>query len=215
MRRRTEIGPDLLIGQAVRLPDFQPDRLLAALQQWPVDAVHRHPVDKPLPLLPVPPRHRVAVSAVVEEKPLFGAASLPDLGRRQRQFPLELQRSGRLPVEVDFRLVAQVPVESHRQALGRVAAQDDVSIFRLELKDILAIGDRNQLDRKTVGLPWQYPPDQFASGPERRRHRCVGHGNGRYRRSLLGRTKARQNGTQRQDEDKSGFVHNKSFGDKS
>ena len=52
-----------------------PDRLLAGDRQRHVDAVQGHPVDHPLPLRPVPPGHRVAERAVVEEVAVLEAGS--------------------------------------------------------------------------------------------------------------------------------------------
>ena len=66
-------GEELLnffLGDAVGLPDFEPGGFLAALEQGSVDAVHGHPIDKSLPLVPFPKREAISERAVVEGEAL-------------------------------------------------------------------------------------------------------------------------------------------------
>ena len=73
VRRTGEITANLLVGHPELPPHLVPDGLLSRDGERHIDTVQRHPVDKPLPLRPLPPRHRVAVGAVVMNRVKSGA----------------------------------------------------------------------------------------------------------------------------------------------
>ena len=57
----------LLLGQAHIVKDFLPDGFLTGDGQRHVNPVHGHIVDHLFPAGPIPPRHRIAEGAVIEE----------------------------------------------------------------------------------------------------------------------------------------------------
>ena len=83
--RSREVGAHLLIAHAHAGPHVIPHRLLSRDGERQVHAVQGHPIDEAFPVLPLPERHRVAPSAIVEEKTLRHARFHPLGGRHVGQ----------------------------------------------------------------------------------------------------------------------------------
>ena len=143
--KRIDLGVRHPEAPAYRLPH----RLLPGHRQRLVDAVQRHPVDARLPLRPVPPRHRVAKRAVVEEIPRFRPGLPPHhrrhRGQRHRQAGLAaVHRHGRM------RKVLEVPVQPDRHRQRRIPADHDLPGAARELEHVAAGGVRDRLEDKAI-----------------------------------------------------------------
>ena len=136
VRGAGEISPDLFVGQAHFCPDPIPDGLLAGDGEGEVDALQGHPVDEMLPFAPLPPGHRVAVGAVVEEEAVLHPGlhfhGLGDL----REFPGNVDPVPGEPAYVHEAVVLQVVVQAHRHRVRIVAFDDDAGALGTEAEHV-------------------------------------------------------------------------------
>ena len=112
MGRTGEIRAYFLVRKAVPAPDLLPHRLLAGVRQRHINAVEGHPVDEPFPILPLPPRHRVAEGAIVEEKPVLYICTHAHGSIDGRHIGRIFNRFKRIPRNCDPTVVLEVVVES-------------------------------------------------------------------------------------------------------
>ena len=68
--RSRKVSADLFVAHSELAPDLLPYGFLAGDGERPVDAVKGHPVDKSLPVFPVPPHQRIAEGTIVKEETL-------------------------------------------------------------------------------------------------------------------------------------------------
>ena len=123
VRRAGEVVPHFLVGEAHLGPNLVPDGLLAGDGERQVDAVQGHPVDEMLPIGPLPPRHRVAVSAVVQEEAVLDAGRRLHGLRNGRQFLGQGERVTQQPAVLHVAVVLEIVVQAHGHRI-RVIADD-------------------------------------------------------------------------------------------
>ena len=92
-----EIGTYLVVVHAHLTPDLLPYCLLPRQGQGHIYPIEGHPVDEPLPLLPLPPHHGVAIRAVVEKETDRHLALMGDLARHRGQHRGQLHRLTGIP----------------------------------------------------------------------------------------------------------------------
>ena len=154
MRRTGKIATNLLIGQTVLLPHFIPDSLLTGDSQRHGDAVQRHPVDETFPLLPLPPRHRIAERAVVEEEPFPYQSLLAHRLYNQRVMAWKLHRLVRVPRHIHMRVVLQVIIEPHRHGVVVVAGDADFAVHRLQQEVIQRVRLADKHKVRVIGTQY-------------------------------------------------------------
>ena len=162
VRRRAEIGADLLVRHPEFLPDLVPDSLLAGDGERQGYAVHRHPVNEALPLLPSPPGHRVAVGAVVQEEAVLDTGIAADGRLHARQPPGQLDGLVLEPGDVDVRHVLEVPVQAHRLGIDVVAGDTDLASGLFHLEEVLV--GRGLDEFETGSFPAQDPMGEVVGG---------------------------------------------------
>ena len=162
-RRPGQKRGDLGVAHPQPLADRLPDRFLAGDRQRHVHAVQGHPVDQFLPLVPVPPRQRVAEAAVVQEVAILRPSDLPDFRchRRQRIGQVQLAAVQR---DVAMAEVIEVPVQPRGHGNARVAANHHSVAARFDLEHIPAVFRRQDLEFKPVRVLGQQPLQQAAGG---------------------------------------------------
>ena len=118
MGRTGEVALDRLRIETELRPDIKPHLLLTGDSQGHGDTLEGHPVDKPLPVSPLPVRHTVAEGAVVEEEPLrHNCRSLKrTLGIGETIGQLHLIIGVR--AYIGMTVLAEVPIEPHREGKG-------------------------------------------------------------------------------------------------
>ena len=91
------------------------------------------------PFLPVPPRHRVAESAVVQEETLLHPCTdcerLLDDGQRGRHLELVFH----IPRDSRVAIVFQVIVQTDSHTVGRIAADDELAVLRREREEVAVL----------------------------------------------------------------------------
>ena len=163
VRRTGEVGAHLFGRKAHLRPNLVPDRLLSGDGQRQVHAVERHPVDHVLPLLPVPPGHRVAVGAVVEEEAVRHACLDPDRIFHRRKTARHPERVPDKPANLAVTVIFQVIVETHRHCPGVVAANHNPASILPERK-IIRLSGGKRFKREAVRLGGKHAGGQRRSG---------------------------------------------------
>ena len=117
----------LLIGHAVLAPYLLPYGLLTGDGKGHVDAVERHPVDEALPLFPLPPGHRIAEGAIVQEEPDGHFHFGRDLARDGRQHRWQLYGVEVEPTDICKAILLEVAVQPHRHGVGIVSLDEHLT----------------------------------------------------------------------------------------
>ena len=150
----------LAAGEADLYPRF------GRTMEWDIAAGHAvqgHPVDQFLPLLPVPPRQRIAEAAVVQEVAILRPSDLPDFRchRRQRIGQVQLAAVQR---DVAMAVVIEVPVQPRGHGNARIAANHHALAARFDLEYVPAVFGRQNLEFKPVHVLGQQPLQQAPGG---------------------------------------------------
>ena len=135
-----EIAADFFIRKPQLRPDLVPDRFLTGDGQRQVDAVEGHPVDEVLPFLPVPPGHRIAIRAVVQEETLRNAGIHPHGGLEPGKRLGHRALVPGEPADVGVAVIFQIIVEAHGHRVGVVAAHHDPAAFAAQDEIVTGIG---------------------------------------------------------------------------
>ena len=149
VRRTGEVAADLLVRHPELLPHFVPDGLLSGDGERHVDAVQRHPVDEPLPLRPFPPRHRVAVGAVVQEEAVLDAGRRLHRLRNGRKLLGQGERVTQQPAVLHMAVVLEIVVQAHGHRIRVIADDGELSAALFQPEE--------------VALPFRLLEDEMAS----------------------------------------------------
>ena len=168
--RAGKILGDLAVTHAQTPTHRLPDCLLPGHGQGGIHTVQGHPIDKPLPLVKVPPRQRVAKTTVVQEVTVLRPGRASDLlvHRRQGIWQIHLAATpGHMAVTVVF----EIPIQPHGQGHAIIAADNHLSRVSFDLKDILSRLLRDHL--KLKGIPVLIGRKQPLQQASCRRHRGI------------------------------------------
>src|SRR6185437_8452642 len=156
---------DLLPGESKVAENLSPDGFLSGDREWGIDALQRHPVDHRLPIVPVPPRHRVGKRAVVEE--VADAVRRDDVHGcrywRQRVGQCDGRKRERRIHPGD---VLQIPIERRGDGDTGGAAENDVRSFALDLEYVEACAVGHRGDFEPAGARRNHPGHEGPGGDE-------------------------------------------------
>ena len=139
MRRAGEMCTYLFVTEAETSPDSLPDSLLTGGGKGYVDSIQRHPVYEAFPLLPSPPRHRVAESAIVKVEPPRHPCRHTHFFRNRRKGFRHLDGMCGIFRYRGLAIIVQVVVETHGHCSGVVGGNDYLPPFRAKFEDICAV----------------------------------------------------------------------------
>ena len=114
IRRSREVRAYFDVRHSHFRPDFMPHGFLSGNCQRHIYTIKGHPVNKALPFLPLPPRHRVTIRAVIQEKTSIHSRFRNHLLTNHRQFFRNFNGYIRIPRHCSETVIFQVMVQSHR-----------------------------------------------------------------------------------------------------
>ena len=112
MCRACEIIAYFAFRQPEFCPHFQTDRFLTGDCQRKVDTIQCHPVNKMLPILPLPPRHCITKSTVVQEETVLAASVYRNLFIYRRKCCRHIQMVVHKPGHVRIAVIFEIVIES-------------------------------------------------------------------------------------------------------
>ena len=166
--------PRIGLGKTERMERTEPNLLLTLDNEGEVHALKREKIQFPLPAGPIPPRHGVAMGAVV-----IGVAEL--MRTDDAHDPRHRWRRGRygelisaIPRDLIMPKFFEVTVQRRGHGHPVVAAQDNLPIEAFDLEDIVPVHRGNGLKCQLFSQHWHDAPGQRAGFSGRRGTRQSG-----------------------------------------